>query len=270
MEIHDPVDEAGLPFVAPCRQLDTLAPLRWLGLGWQDFRRAWPQSLAYGSAMAVTMALVSWLAWMYGSYWFMLAMLGGFVFMAPVICIGLYAISAQLERNQPVSLARALRAGFRRYLSNEMVFALVLLVLFLVWARAAALVSVFFPVNGRPSLQDLTLYLCVGSAIGAIFAVLTFSISAFSLPMIMHRRVDAVTAVITSINAVLRNKVPLMIWMAIIIVGLVIGAATAFVGLAVILPIIGHAVWHAYLETIDASEFPRHGVGITSTPRSPG
>ena len=88
--------------------------------------------------------------------------------------------------------------------------------------------------------------------------------------MIMHRRVDAVTAVITSINAVLRNKVPLMIWLAIIVVGLVIGAATAFVGLAIILPIIGHAVWHGYLETIDASEFPRHEVGITSTPRGTG
>jgi uncharacterized membrane protein len=124
--------------------------------------------------------------------------------------------------------------------------------------------------NGHPTIQDLALYLSVGSAIGAIFAVLTFSISAFSLPMIMHRRVDAVTAVITSINAVLRNKVPLMIWLAFIVAGLVIGVATAFIGLAVILPVIGHAVWHGYLETIDASEFPRHGVGITSTPRGSG
>jgi uncharacterized membrane protein len=270
MESHDTAEEEALPFVAPCRQLETLAPFKWLALGWQDFRRAWPQSLTYGIAMAATMALVSFLAWQYGSYWFMLAMLGGFVFMAPVICIGLYAISAQLERNQPVSLVRALRAGFKRYLSNEMVFALVLLVLFLVWARAGAMVSVFFPVRGHPTLQDLTLYLCIGSSVGAIFAVLTFSISAFSLPMIMHRRVDAVTAVITSINAVLRNKLPLMIWLAIIVVGLVIGAATAFIGLAIILPIIGHAVWHGYLDTIDASEFPRHEVGITATPRSPG
>jgi uncharacterized membrane protein len=61
-----------------------------------------------------------------------------------------------------------------------------------------------------------------------------------------------------------------MIWLAIIVVGLVIGAATAFIGLAIILPIIGHAVWHGYLDTIDASEFPRHEVGITATPRSPG
>jgi uncharacterized membrane protein len=262
-------EEDALPFVAPCRRLTPLAPLNWLVLGWRDFRRAWPQSLAYGIAMAATMALVSWLAWRYGSFWFLFAMIGGFVFMAPVICIGLYAISAQLERNQPVSLARALRAGFKRYLSNEMVFALVLLVLFLVWARAGAMVSVFFPMRGNPTLADLTVYLSVGSAVGAIFAILTFSISAFSLPMIMHRRVDAVTAVITSINAVLRNKLPMMIWLGIIVVALIIGAATAFIGLAVLLPVIGHAVWHGYLETIDASEFPRHGIGITASPREP-
>ncbi len=217
--------------------------------------------------MAATMALVSGLAWLYGSYWFMLAMLGGFVFMAPVLCIGLYAISAQLERGQPVSLTRALRAGFRRYLGNEMIFSLVLLVLFMVWARAGAMVSIFFPMRGNPTFADLAVYLSVGSAIGAVFAVITFTISAFSLPMIMHRRVDAITAVVTSINAVLRNKLTLMIWLTIIVVGLAIGVATAFVGLAIILPVIGHAVWHGYLDTIDVSQFPRHDIGITAIPR---
>jgi uncharacterized membrane protein len=114
----------------------------------------------------------------------------------------------------------------------------------------------------------MTVFLSIGTAVGAVFALLTFSISAFSLPMIMHRRVDAVTAVVTSINAVLRNKLALMIWFAIVCVGLVIGAATAFIGLAVILPVIGHAVWHGYLETIDASAFPRHTEGVTAMPRS--
>ena len=260
-------DEIPLPFCAPCRRLEPTAPIRWLMLGWRDFRRAWPQSLCYGIVMAATMAGVSWLAWSYGSYWFMLAMLGGFVFMAPVLCIGLYAISAQLERDQPVSLVRALRAGLKRYLGNEMVFALVLLALFLIWARAGAMISIFFPAQGNPTFSDLALYLGIGSSVGAVFAVFTFTISAFSLPMIMHRRVDAITAVITSINAVLRNILPLMLWFALIIVGLVIGAATGFVGLAVILPVIGHAVWHGYLDTIDASAYPRHEVGITATAR---
>ena len=197
----------------------------------------------------------------------MFAMLCGFVFLAPLTCIGLYAISAQLERGQPVSLARSLRAAFKRHLGNEMVFTLALLVIFLVWARAGTLVSVFLPMQAHPQLEDLTGYLTIGTIIGAIFATVTFSASAFSLPMIMHRDVDTITAIVTSINAVLRNKLAMMIWLALIMLGLLIGLLTAFVGLVVILPVIGYGAWHGYLETIDADEFPRHAVGITSTPR---
>lgn len=260
-------DLAELPFVAPCRLLSPLAPLRWLRLGFKDFRRALPQSLPYGVFMAATIALVCLLAWRYGSYWFMFAMLGGFVFLAPLTCIGLYAISAQLERGQPPSLKRALRAGFRRYIGNEMVFALVLMVIFLVWARAGAMVSVFLPASSDAGIRELVTYLTFGTLIGGVFATITFSASAFALPMIVHRRVDAVTGVVTSINAVLRNKLTMMIWLALIIIGVLVGVATAFIGLAVILPVIGHAAWHAYLETIDASDFPRHEIGVTATPR---
>ncbi len=256
-----------LPFVAPCRKLGMGAPFRWIRLGIADMRRAPRQSLSYGLFMAGCIALVCWLAWTFGSYWFMLAMLGGFVFLAPLTCIGLYAISAQLERGQPVSMQRALRSGFKRYIGKEMIFALVLLIIFLVWARAGSMVSIFFPVRGEWELADLVPYLTVGSSIGAVFAAITFSASAFSLPMIMHRKVDTVTAVVTSINAVLRNKTVMALWLAIIVAGVVIGVLTAFVGLVFILPVIGHAAWHGYLDTINSNEFPRHEVGITSIPR---
>ncbi|MEO0996104.1 MAG: DUF2189 domain-containing protein, partial [Pseudomonadota bacterium] len=178
-----------------------------------------------------------------------------------------YAISAQLERGQPPDMTRSLRAAFRRHFGNEMIFALVLLVIFLVWARAGAMVTVFFPERGHPELADLATYLAVGTAVGAIFTAMTFSASAFSLPMILHRRVDAVTAVVTSVNAVLRNKRAMLVWLALIVAGVAIGVLTAFVGLAVILPVIGHAAWHGYLETVDASAFPRHDVGVTAAPR---
>ena len=262
-------DLEGLPFVAPCRELAWTAPFHWLALGADDFRRAWPQSLCYGVFMALTMAVVCWLAWEYGSYWFMLAMLGGFVFLAPLTCTGLYAISAQLERHRAPSVRSALHGGLKLYLGNEMLFALVLLIVFLVWARAGAMVSVFLPLRAHPPIGDLLEYLTIGTAVGAVFAAITFSVSAFSLPMIVHRRVDAVTAVVTSINAVLRNKEAMLVWLALIMLGLIVGAATAFVGLAVILPIIGHAAWHGYLETIDASGFPRHDSGVTAEPRPP-
>jgi len=261
------MDRDTMPFVAPCRIISPLAPLGWIKKGIGDLMRAPRESLLYGFVMAIVIAAVAVAAWTYGTHWLMLAMLCGFVFLAPLTCIGLYAISAQLERGLPVSLARSLRAAFKRHLGNELVFALALLIIFLVWARAGTLVSVFLPMTAHPEFEDLTGYLAIGTVIGAVFAMVTFSASAFSLPMIMHRDVDTITAIVTSINAVLRNKLAMLVWLALIMLGLLIGLLTAFVGLVVILPVIGYGAWHGYLETIDASEFPRHSIGITSTPR---
>lgn len=261
------IDRDNMPFVAPCRQLTVFAPFGWLRKGIADLRRAPNLSLTYGVVMAAIIAIVVLLAWFYGSHWFMLAMLGGFVFLAPLTCIGLYAVSAQLERGQVPSMARSLRASFKRHVGNEMIFALVLLVIFMVWARAAIMLSIFIPTGANPQLSDLVTYLGVGTIVGAMFAAVTFSASAFSLPMIMHRDVDSITAIVTSINAVLRNKMAMVVWLALILAGLLIGMLTAFIGLVVILPVIGYAAWHGYQETIDATDFPRHTAGITATPR---
>ena len=257
-----------LPFVAPCRQLKPWAPFRWLMLGAKDLFQAPQQSLVYGLAVAILMAIVSLLAWFKGSQWIMFAMVGGFTFLAPLTCIGLYAISAQIERGQPPLMTRSLRAAFKRNLGNEMIFAIALLVIFLVWARAAVMVGVFFPTEGQPTIGQYVVYLGVGSLIGSVFAVVTFSASAFSLPMIMHRDVDSITAIVTSINAVLRNKLAMFVWLALIVSMLMIGVVTMFVGLIAIIPLIGYAAWHGYLETIDADDFPRHETGITATPRT--
>ena len=262
-------DRNDMPFVAPCRTLSPWAPFGWVRKGIADLTHAPQQSLAYGLFVAALIAIVCLLAWFQGSQWIMFSMLGGFVFLAPLTCIGLYAISAQLERGQEPEMARSLRAAFKRHFGNEMIFALVLLVIFLVWARAAVMITVFFPTDGEVSVRDWLTYLGFGSMVGAVFAAVTFSASAFSLPMIMHRDVDSITAVVTSINAVLRNKLPMFIWLAIVIASLLLGVLTAFIGLIVIVPVIGYAAWHGYLETIDAEQFPRHAVGITSVPRDP-
>ena len=265
-------DQAGisrdeLPFVAPCRDLSPWAPFGWVRAGVKDLMQAPQQSLIYGLSVAIMIGVICLLAWIRGSQWFMFAMLGGFVFLAPLTCIGLYAISAQLERGQPPLIARSIRAAFKRHFGNEMVFALVLMIIFLIWARAAVMVSVFFPVDGDTTTMDLVSFFTFGTTIGAVFAAVTFSASAFSLPMIMHRDVDSITAIVTSVNAVLRNKRAMFVWLTIIVVSLLVGVATAFIGLVVIIPVIGYAAWHGYLETIDADAFPRHQVGITSTPR---
>jgi len=118
---------------------------------------------------------------------------------------------------------------------------------------------VFFPTDGDPSLAQFAAFLGVGSAVGALFAGFVFAVSAFSLPMMMDRKVDVVTAMITSINAVLRNKAAMAVWAALIVVLTLVGFATAFVGLAVLMPLIGHATWHGYRETIRSDVFPEAG-----------
>jgi uncharacterized membrane protein len=150
-----------------------------------------------------------------------------------------------------------LREG-RSHIAELLVLGMVLLIVLLVWARAAAMVHVFFPVEGPPTMAVLLPFLLIGSAVGAVFASIVFSASAFSLPMILDRKVDAITAVVSSVNAVLRNKAALLVWACLIGLAVVVGFATACLGFAVLLPLIGHATWHAYQETIDASAWPQN------------
>ena len=267
-DVQNEIKSDEVPFVAPCRKLSPWAPFRWLRLGASDLLETPQQSLIYGLVVALIIAIVSLAAWLKGSLWIMFAMLGGFVFLAPLICVGLYAISVQIELGQPALIARTLRAAFKRHLGSEMIFAIILLINFLVWARTAVVLAVFLPSGGEQTSRDLLPYLAFGGLVGFVFAATTFCTSAFSLPMIIHRNVDSITAIITSVNAVLRNKRAMLVWLTIIVAGLLLGVVTAFVGLIVIIPLIGYAAWHGYLETIDADQFPRHVDGITSAPRA--
>jgi uncharacterized membrane protein len=106
--------------------------------------------------------------------------------------------------------------------------------------------------------NELLSFFAIGTVVGSLFALVTFAASAFSLPMLIDRRVDSVTAVVTSVNAVLRNKKVMLVWAAIIVASVAIGFATALIGLIVTMPLIGHASWHAYREAIDGSAWPEY------------
>lgn len=252
-----PVDPDTLPFVAPCRRLETLRSLHWLELGWQDFRRAPDVSLWYGGALVLLSWLLAFLTWKLGGYILILVLMSGFVFVAPVLAIGLYSISCQLQRGLNPQIGYCLREG-RRNLGNEMVYSMILLVIFLLWARAASMIHVFFPVEIHPSLSSLATFLLIGSAVGSIFASLVFCASAFSLPMMLDRKVDTVTAVLTSVNAVMRNKPAMAVWAGLIVLALLVSFLTAFLGLAVLMPVIGYASWHAYRDTVCAKDWPNN------------
>ncbi|MBT8061872.1 MAG: DUF2189 domain-containing protein [Gammaproteobacteria bacterium] len=243
------------PFVAPCRDLSPGAPLQWLALGWADFKRAPAISLAYGFFVFLLSASVAWLAWKLGGYVLLISALSGFIFIAPLLAFGLYSVSRLLCEGRKPKLVRTLRA-IRRPLGNAAIFALILLVIFLVWARAGLMVHVFFPMDGRPQLSDVLTFLAVGSAVGSVFAGFTFAAAACSLPMLANRDVDVVTAVVSSINAVLRNKWTMLVW-GLLIVGITsIGLATALLGLIVTIPWLAYATWHAYRALLDVSDWP--------------
>ena len=243
------------PFVAPCRDLSPAEPLRWLALGWGDFRATPRVSVVYGLFVFLASAALGWLAWTLGGFVLLLSALSGFIFIAPLLAFALYSVSRQLSEGREPSLRQSLSA-MRRPLGNAAVLALILLVIFLVWARAGMMVHIFFPVDGQPRFADIVTFLAVGSAVGAVFAGFTFASVVCALPMLANRDVDVVTAVVSSINAVLRNKFTMAIWAALIVVLTALALATALLGLIVVIPWLAYATWHGYRATLDVSEWP--------------
>ena len=207
-------DANALPFVAPCRRLGTWEPIGWLRLAWGDFKTAPRQSLTYGAVVVLLSWALAYIAIRFGGYFELLALVSGFILVAPLLAVGTYSISDQIERGLKPSLRRCFIEE-RRAFGNLMVFALILMIVFLVWWRAASAVHIFFPVDmTTPDWTDYLQFLGIGSVIGSIFATIVFSAAAFSLPMLVDRETDAVTAVVTSINAVLRNKPAMAVWAA--------------------------------------------------------
>ena len=244
-----------LPFVAPCRRLSPGAPFTWLKLGWRDMWAAPGQSLFYGAMLMMLSALIAVATWRLGMLALYLGLASGFVLIGPFLAFGLYAVSYQLEMQRRPTLKFCWREECS-HVREMLVLGVCLLVVLLVWARAATLMNVFRPKHAMQSLTDFLPYLGIGSAVGAVFAGIVFAATAFSLPMLLDRRADAITAVVTSVNATLRNKRAMLVWGALILGSVLLGFATALLGFVVLLPLIGHATWHAYRATIDASAWP--------------
>ena len=243
------------PFAAPARDLNPRQPLTWLKLGWADFCKARGLSLSWGLVCVILFAVVAWSAWLLGRWILLISVLSGFIFIAPLMAFALYSVSRQHAMGQSPSLVQTLRAA-RKPFSNSLVFALILLVIFLLWARAGSMVHIFFPTDESPGLLGLVTFLAVGSAVGSVFAAVTFACSAFSLPFIANRDVDVVTAVVSSINAVLRNKWTMLIWVSIIVLFTGLSLLTGLLGFVITIPWLAYASWHGYRAALDVSGWP--------------
>jgi uncharacterized membrane protein len=253
---REPAAEDTRPFVAPCRRLDAGAGLRWLRLGWTDLRAAPGISLVYGGLIVLLSWAVVLAAWRLGGFVLVMATLTGFIFVAPLLATGMYTVSRDRLDGRAPTLAASF-AGMRRALGNALIFALMLMVISLVWIRAGSMVHVFFPAGQEGDWLLLARFLAIGSAIGSIFAAIVFAAAAFSLPMVADRDVDMVTAALSSVNAVLRNKPAMLVWASLIVLLTALGFATALLGLAVAMPWLGYAAFHGYREVLEAGDWPR-------------
>lgn len=228
----------------------------WLGAGWRDLATDPMTSLCYGLLVyLLSLFIVAGLIWLGWDYALFPAMAGFLVF-APTLAIGLYAKSRALELKEPVSLWQMIlphaRAGGQVLFIGALLCGLMLL-----WMRAAVIIyALFFGVRPFPGLDHIApmlfatstglTMLIVGTLVGGLFAAFAFAISAFSMPMLLDRRVDALTAMGTSWALVWNNLRPMLVWAGIVLVLFLFSIGTALLGLIIVFPWLGHATWHAY------------------------
>ena len=240
------------------RHLSAGAPARWLAAGWRDLWTNPVPSLLYGLAVFFASALFIVYMFATGRDYFLFPALAGFLIVGPLVAAGLYLKSRNLEDGAPSSL-RAMLAV--QPLAGAQVFftGMLLAMLMLLWMRAAVLVyALFFGVRPFPGLDHVIellfttptgwAMLLVGSFIGALFAGFAFAISVFSIPMLLDRRVDALTAMGLSTALVWNNLHPMLAWGAIVLGLFLLSVTTGLLGLIVVFPWLGHATWHAYKE----------------------
>jgi uncharacterized membrane protein len=245
---------AGLPFVADCRTLPWRAPFAWLAAGARDLRRTPRLTLASGLVVFAVSWGVSLFAWWLGRFALLATFLSGFIYIAPMLAIGLHAVARDLERGREPSLRRSLRQQ-ARVLGQGAVYALVLLVVLFIWSRSGMMLYAFFPVENG-DWRVLAEFLAVGSLIGTGFAALVFASAAFSLPMVVDREADMVTAILSSVHAVLRNKAAMAVWAGCIVALTALGFATGFLGFIWLMPWLAYSAWHAYRATLDTRAWP--------------
>lgn len=232
-------------------------PVRWLRLGWRDLRQVSGLSLAIGAALVLFGYLLTWGAW--SSPILVLTFVSGFLLAGPFLGLVFYDLSRRLERHEPPTLGHAL-ASLRENLLSITLLVVVLGVILLAWIRFTALLTALSVAAVDPSLPvllDKLLMTPEGLAMlgvfllsGGLLAALVFTLSAVSFPMLLDRPVDTLTAVATSVRAVWQNLPAMLVWAALIAGLTLVGMLTAYLGLIVVIPLVGHATWYAYRQVV--------------------
>lgn len=246
-----------------------MQPLVWLGLAWRDMARAGWISFAHGLALALFGAVI--IAVAHDRFWLLAGALSGFLVVAPMLATGLYALSRALERGERADFALVRRTwlGWQSARGADywclVRFGLLLSLAATGWVlTSAALITLYAPQSIHTPM-DFVHHVMLARELwlfelwlfmGSLLAAPIFASSVVAMPLLLDRRLSVRLAVLTSWQVVLANPVPMALWAALILSFTLLGLGSLLLGLVFVIPMLGHASWHAYRDLVDASALP--------------
>ena len=231
-----------------------------LGEGLRDFQAAPLYGLAFGAIYAAGGIVILLSLTAFGLIYLAYPLAAGFALLGPFVAIGLYEVSRRREVGQLLSMRGIWSTVTSRGEIGWMAF--VTLFVFVIWMyQVRLLIALLIGLNASfSSLREFItvvmttneglLFLAIGNAVGAALSLILFSLTVVSFPLLLDRDVDCVTAMVTSVRAVVMSPLPMIGWAAIIVILLIVSALPYFLGLLVTLPVLGHATWHLYRKIV--------------------
>ncbi|MBC7955767.1 MAG: DUF2189 domain-containing protein [Cytophagales bacterium] len=260
-------------FLPTVRTVALGRPLAWLVLAWRDMARAGWVSFAHGLVLAAAGAAITVVA--HNRFWLLAGALSGFLVVAPVLATSLYALSRAIERREKPSASVVAKTWLNWQHSHinkwgsdywcMLQFGALLALAGTGWVlTSAALITLLAPLPIHTPM-DFVHHVILAKdgwlfelwlALGGLMAAPIFASSVVSMPLLLDRRISLMQAVLTSWRTVLANPLPMGLWAALIAGFTLLGLASAFIGLIVVMPMLGHASWHAYRDLVDPAGLP--------------
>ena len=231
-----------------------------LSQGLRDFQAVPLYGLGFGAFYAAGGIVIVLCLTAFGMVYLAYPLAAGFAMIGPFVAVGLYEVSRRREAGQPVSIGAIWSSVRTRSEIGWMAF--VTLFVFVIWMyQVRLLIALLLGLNASfSSLNEFVtvvlttneglLFLAIGNAVGAALSLILFSLTVVSFPLLLDRDVDFVTAMITSVRAVVTSPLPMIGWAFLIVILLAVSAMPYFLGLVVTLPVLGHTTWHLYRRII--------------------